>query len=121
LLDHRRLDRVDLVKIDIEGAEVDALRGMTAGLMRRRYRYALVECHPAELQARGASIDDCVGPFARAGYRAWRIDHSPDMHRRAAAGPVPVAELLSPLAPGSAASEHWPHFLFVAPGEAAPE
>jgi FkbM family methyltransferase len=121
LLDERRLDRVDLVKIDIEGAEVDALQGMTAGLMRGRYRYALVECHPLELKERGASVGDCVAPFARAGYRAWQIDHSPEMHRRAGAGPVPVSELLSAVEPGAASSERWPHFLFAAPGEAAPE
>jgi hypothetical protein len=121
LLDERRVDRVDLVKIDIEGAEVDALRGMAAGLMQRRYRYALVECHPRELSERGATVDDCVAAFSRAGYRAWRIDHSPEMHRRAAAGPVPVAELLSALEPGASASARWPHFLFAAPGEAPPD
>ena len=51
-LDECNVGRVDLIKIDIEGAEGDAIRGMTDGLARHRYRYALVECHPHEL-ARG--------------------------------------------------------------------
>ena len=121
LLDERRIDRVNLVKVDIEGAEVEALQGMSAGLMGGRYRYVLLECHPHELAERRVSIDDCLSPLVRAGYRGWRIDHSPAMHRRAAARQVPTGELLTALGTGGATAEAWPHFLFAAPGEAAPE
>ena len=51
-----------------------------------RYRYALVECHPAELARMGTSVAECLTPFRTAGYRGWHIDHSPEMHRRAASG-----------------------------------
>jgi FkbM family methyltransferase len=120
LLDELGWNRVDLVKVDIEGAEAEAIRGMTEGLARRRYRYVLLECHPAELSAAGASIEQCLEPFSRAGYRGWHIDHSMAMHRRAAARPIPAAELLAPIDPRALASDEWPHFLWAAPGEPVP-
>ena len=98
LLDERQADRVDLVKIDIEGAEAEAIRGMAAGLERHRYRYVLLECHPVELARLGASVEQCLAPFRRAGYRGWHIDHSAAMHRRAAGAAVSRRrELLAPI------------------------
>ena len=119
-LDDSNVGRVDLIKIDIEGAEGDAIRGMADGLARHRYRYALVECHPAELARLGTSVAQCLAPFLTAGYRGWHIDHSPEMHRRAASGAVPVAELLAPIDERVLGSDQWPHLLWVAPGEALP-
>jgi FkbM family methyltransferase len=120
LLDDRRVDRVDLVKIDIEGAEAEAIRGMAAGLERHRYRHVLIECHPVELARLGVSVEQCLEPLRRAGYRGWHVDHSAAMHRRAAAGAVPTAELLSPIDDRVLASDPWPHLLWAAPGEALP-
>jgi len=120
LLDDRQAGRIDLVKIDIEGAEAEALRGMEAGLERHRYRYVLVECHPAGLAHMGASVEQCLTPLRRAGYRGWHIDHSAAMHRRAAGATVPTAELIAPIDESVLASDHWPHLLWAAPGEALP-
>ena len=120
LLDDRHAGRIDLVKIDIEGAEADAMRGMAAGLERHRYRYVLVECHPVELQRMGVSLEQCLAPLRRAGYRGWRIDHSAAMHRRAAGGSVPTAELLAPIDERVLAADPWPHLLWAAPDEALP-
>ena len=75
-LDDCQTDRVDLVKIDIEGAEAEAIRGMATGIAHHRYRYVLLECHPAELARMGASVEACLAPFRQAGYRGWHIDHS---------------------------------------------
>ena len=119
-LDDCKVGRVDLIKIDIEGAEGDAIRGMADGLARHRYRYALLECHPAELARVGTSVAECLAPFRSAGYRGWHIDHSPEAHRRAASGAVPVAELLAPIDDRRLGSDKWPHLLWVAPGEALP-
>ncbi len=119
-LDECNVGRVDLIKIDIEGAEGDAIRGMADGLVRRRYRYALVECHPAELTRIGTSVAECLRPFRTAGYRGWHIDHSAEMHRRAAFGAVPAAELLAPIDERVLGTDQWPHLLWVAPGEALP-
>jgi len=120
LLDDRAAGRIDLVKIDIEGAEGDAIRGMAAGLERRRYRYAIIECHPTELERLGTSIGDALAPFRAAGYRGWRIDHSAAMHRRAASGAVALSELLAPIDDLALASDPWPHLLWCAPGETLP-
>jgi len=109
--------RVDLVKMDIEGGEADAIDGMRRGLAQHRYRYVLVECHPAELARTGRSVQQCLDPFLDAGYRGWQIDHSPAMHRRAAAGAVPIGELLMPIDSAALASDPWPHLLWAAPGE----
>jgi len=120
VLDARGIDRVDLVKIDIEGGEADALRGMTAGLERQRYRYVLLECHPAALAQLGTSLEACLEPLRRAGYQGWRIDHSVEMHRRAAVSSVPASALLSPANPQVLATDPWPHLLLVAPGQTPP-
>jgi FkbM family methyltransferase len=118
--DRRCAGRVDLVKMDIEGGEADALEGMARGLAERRYRYVLLECHPAELARNGRTIERCLEPFTGAGYRGWHIDHSPTMHRRAATGPVPVGDLLTPIDSAALAIDPWPHLLWAAPGEPPP-
>jgi len=120
LLDEHSIEVVDLVKIDIEGAEADAIAGMIRGLSQHRYRYALLECHPAELAALGKSLQDCLAPFARAGYRGWHIDHSPAMHRRAASGSVALSELLAPIDHARLGADPWPHLLWAAPSERNP-
>jgi FkbM family methyltransferase len=114
LLDEHGIGIVDLVKIDIEGAEADAIAGMARGLSQHRYHYVILECHPAELAAQGKTIEHCLTPFSRAGYRGWHIDHSPAMHRRAAAGSVPLSELLAPIDAARLAADPWPHLLWAA-------
>lgn len=120
LLGRHGIDRVDLVKMDIEGAEYEALRGMACGLRRHRYRALILECHPAELSAAGRSIAACLAPLLDAGYRGWHIDHSSAMHRRAAVENVPTADLLAPIDPVKLNCDPWPHLLFLAPGCAWP-
>jgi FkbM family methyltransferase len=117
LLRRQQVDRVDFVKIDVEGAETRVLRGMLDGLRAGRYRYVLLECHPAALEAAGSSMADCLAALRSSGYRGWQIDHSPAMHRRAAAAAVPLSDLLAPL--DAALDSHgWPHFVWAAPGAA---
>jgi FkbM family methyltransferase len=118
-LDAEGVARVDLLKIDVEGAEADVLQGMTAGLASCRYRYILLECHPALLTARGLSIADCLLPAVLAGYRVRLIDHSVDAHRRSATRNVPIADLLLPFDP-TAPPPYWPHLLLMAPGVPEP-
>jgi FkbM family methyltransferase len=107
---------VDVVKIDVEGAEADVIRGMRDGLKAHRYTHLLLECHPAHLAERMASVDDCFEPLRAAGYQGWLIDHSPAMHRRAAVEPVPIRELLQPLTTARVVSDRWPHTWWCAPG-----
>jgi FkbM family methyltransferase len=67
------LERVDVIKMDIEGAEYAALRGATSVL--DRWRPALIfELFSVALQANAASRDDLDLLLSRAGYRLFTID-----------------------------------------------
>jgi FkbM family methyltransferase len=107
--------RVDVVKIDVEGAELDVLRGMECGLARERYRAILLELHPDLLRQQAIDPDTCLRLLADAGYRGWTIDQSRRVYTRAADAPVPAQELLRPLDDWS--RHPWPHLLWLAPGE----
>lgn len=120
LVAERRIAKVDLIKIDVEGAELDVLEGMAAGLRSHRYTHVLLECHPAQLAERGASVDECLDALRTAGYRGWSIEHSPAMYRRAAVRSVPVPELLRPIVAGRVSAEAWPHTFWCAPNAASP-
>jgi FkbM family methyltransferase len=107
---------VDLVKIDVEGAEHEVLDGMGRGLAAGRYRYVLLECHPHALARRGVSLESCVGPLNASGYTGWLIDHSPSAHRRSASGKAHVRDLLTPwTSPRTSTPSEWPHTLWVSP------
>jgi len=121
LLDEQEgFGRVDVLKMDIEGAEDLALSGMRAGLARGRYRCVLLELHPALLAERGRSVAEVVDLLANAGYRGWRIDHTPAATRRAAYSSEPrVAEFLCELRRDERL-EAWPHLLWLSPDAEAP-
>jgi FkbM family methyltransferase len=114
LLDERGVGTVDLIKIDVEGFEVDVLDGMAAGLARQRYRRLVIELHPGLLAERGSTPDDCCKRLRASGYTGWAFDHSPAAVRRAAyARALPLATLLTP---SQQAPPHdpWPHMLWTA-------
>jgi FkbM family methyltransferase len=118
LLDARGVPFVWLLKMDIEGAEYDALRGMARGLSRGRYAYLLLECHPALLAARGVSLAETLAPLLKANYTLLSIRQSPALYNRAARTAIPVGDLLEPFdvdAPGP-----WPHVLAMAPSAPVP-
>jgi FkbM family methyltransferase len=115
-----KTERVDLLKMDIEGAEDVALRGMRDGLARGTYRRVLLELHPTLLAGRGSSVEAATEPLVRARYTPLRIDHSPEANRRAAYERAPrPADYLAPAEAGKPL-DAWPHVLWLAPGEAVP-
>jgi hypothetical protein len=116
LLAEEGIDRVDVIKIDVEGAEADVLAGMRTGLLAHRYQRIFIELHPALLAERGTSADACCAALRRAGYRGWTFDHSPAARRRAAY--VPPRAVTDVLRPGDRPLEGdpWPHMLWTAPG-----
>lgn len=66
-------DRVAVVKLDIEGAEVRAVRGAGA-LVQRSAPLFLVEVEPAHLARQGCSSEDLRDALAPAGYVAFSLE-----------------------------------------------
>jgi len=111
LLDRRGIATVDVLKMDIEGAEALALRGMEAGLRAGRYRTMVIEFHPAALADFGSSVAGLVEFISDFGYRAWRIDHSKAAMRRSAYHTVALRDLLTRWTTASKVDD-WPHLLW---------
>jgi FkbM family methyltransferase len=69
------LERVKLVKLDVEGAELRALRGASELIARARPDF-IVELEAEHLERQGASVEEVRALFADAGYQAFAIgDH----------------------------------------------
>lgn len=116
LLDDHEVEAVDLLKVDIEGAEALAIPGMRRGLASGRYRRLLIELHPQQLRSLGADPKAVVAPLVESGYRGRTIDHSPELFRRAAYGrPAPLERTLRPFDPDEPL-DIWPHQVWEAPG-----
>jgi FkbM family methyltransferase len=101
-LDHvlaqHHLESVDLMKMDIEGAEAFAISGLGDSLRNTRVKRLLLELHPVQLAEHGSDIAKLIQTLHAAGYRAWTIDHSLAATRYAAYETrVNVAELLRSL------------------------
>lgn len=116
VLDEHRIDEVDLLKMDIEGAEDLALRGMSVGLARHRHRRILLEVHPTILAERGRTARDVLELLTENGYVGWWIDHSLVGTRRVAYTRSPdPRHLLRPLC-AAGPLDAWPHMLWLSPG-----
>lgn len=116
LLDEAGIAEVDLLKIDIEGAEALVLPTITKGLSCARYKRILLELHPPALSERGTTGETLSRQLLDYGYQGWTIDHSLRAFKRAAYRfPLSPAEFLSPLDLSLSFGE-WPHVLFLAPG-----
>jgi FkbM family methyltransferase len=67
--------RVDVVKLDVEGGETAALRGMTRVLERSGGSVVLVvECNPGRLEAMGSSREELLACLTELGFTSRVID-----------------------------------------------
>jgi FkbM family methyltransferase len=100
---------VDVVKIDVEGAEDAVLEGMQQGFAANRYRSVVLELHPGHFRAAGIDPARPIRRLLEAGFTGATIDMSPGTYRRALDGRVTIDELLLPLDRWPDAE--WPHLL----------
>ncbi len=64
---------VSVVKLDVEGGEVDALRGMRV-LLERSHPVVFAECNAEALEAAGSSVDELVAELEALDYDVRWID-----------------------------------------------
>lgn len=114
VLDEAGVGAVDLVKVDVEGAEHRVLAGMRDGLRTGRYRRVLVEMHPWEFADFAAELSAMADAMTAAGYRGWLVDETADETRRSYYG-ASVLPRLRPLVP-TEVRQTWPHVLWTLPG-----
>jgi FkbM family methyltransferase len=66
-----KLDRVDVMKIDVEGAEFEVLKGAAQTLAHYR-PVLIIELIPKQLKSMGTSVEEVTHFLASYGYRAGR-------------------------------------------------
>jgi FkbM family methyltransferase len=69
LLEREKVTRVDLLKIDIEGAEPEAFAGAARSLARGTIRRIVFEVSAEPLRGMNHRVDDVLAPLRAAGYR----------------------------------------------------
>ena len=110
LMEAQGVKDVGLLKMDIEGAEVLALRGADRLLREKRVRTLLLELHPPQIAALDSSVPAILALLRERGYRLWSVDHSLQTSRAVAYGKVKdPGQLLKPLR--GEALDAWPHVL----------
>jgi FkbM family methyltransferase len=112
------LGAVDLVKIDVEGAEDRVLTGMEPGLTSHRYRRILLEFHPLQLGERGKNVNEIVKALLAKVYQGYSLDYSEAGIRRAYYHPwLHYSEFVRPLEQGMTDAQ--PRTIWLARGEPA--
>jgi len=67
----RRIERIDAVKMDIQGAEVAALAGFRKTLARLKPRWLLIEFSPEHLRGAASSPEAFWGLLDELGFEPW--------------------------------------------------
>ncbi len=96
---------VDVIKIDVEGAELDVIKGAHATITRSRDCAIIAELGPSHLERVGLSLDDWIGAFTQFGLEGYAI-----------AEPFGT---VTPIDPDWLARQHSVNILFVKPGSFA--
>ncbi len=69
-----RIDHIDAIKMDVEGREVDALRGMRHLMETRPPAWMFIEFSPRQLRGAGASPEEFWEELAEDGYVGYELD-----------------------------------------------
>lgn len=69
------VSKVDLAKIDVEGAEFNVLRGMK-NTLQKHGPHLLIEIHPAMIQEFGASAEEMLSFLSEMGYKTKPLDQT---------------------------------------------
>lgn len=69
LMRQHEIERADLIKIDIEGFEYEAVFGSADLFRQQRFKAIALELHPSILERRGKSMSEIADFLASAGYR----------------------------------------------------
>lgn len=69
----KAIQRVDLIKMDIEGSEADALEGMKDGLPGGMYPRILMELHPGPLRDQGRDPAAVIQSLLQADFSCWKL------------------------------------------------
>ena len=68
----RKVPRVDVIKMDVQGAESDVIRG-ASGMLRKYKPRLVLELWPYGLRNLGADTDLVIGQLEALGYRVFRL------------------------------------------------
>lgn len=68
LLERRAIERVDLLKVDVEGAEPEVFAGAASSLARGAIRTIVFEISKRPLERMGHDVEDVIRPLRAAGY-----------------------------------------------------
>jgi len=112
LLDEAGVDRVNVMKMDIEGGEAKAIAGLSRRLSSHHIDYVSMELHPYHLRDLGTSVGAVIAAMRGHGYKPWNIDHSPAAHRASASARLDMSAMLAPLPDGADDLGNWPHLLW---------
>lgn len=74
LLERRGIERVDLLKIDVEGAEPEVLAGAAGSLARGAIRRIVFELSDEPLRRMGHGVEEVFRPLRAAGYSIRTFD-----------------------------------------------
>ncbi len=88
----RQLARVDVMKIDIEGSEKQALRG-AAQLLERDHPDIVIECNVLACGNNGYSYQELLALLAQRGYRFYRLHAGPMCWRWRIGCPLPCGTM----------------------------
>jgi FkbM family methyltransferase len=112
VLDDAGVERIHVMKMDIEGGEAKAIAGLARRLSSHRIDCVSMELHPYHLRDLGTSVAAVIAAMRRYGYTPWHIDHSAAAHWASASAEVDMASMLAPLPADSDALGDWPHLLW---------